>query len=186
MGPRQLLLVAAGLSLCGPLLSARTRGRNSGKSCPGCFLPAHPRPRSWGLLAWGRREEEGRCRGTKWVQVASAPKRGCPRPHALPTVSFRSQRAVWAEVQIRPQSYPDGVCPFTHPASRAQLKSLCTWFRRMHRPANRVLDMEGEGVGSSWGSLRCLIAFVITVSPRTTPKKESHIAPPVNLLASSI
>ncbi|XP_024419333.2 proteinase-activated receptor 1 [Desmodus rotundus] len=29
MGPPQLLLVAAGLSLCGPLLSARTRGRNS-------------------------------------------------------------------------------------------------------------------------------------------------------------
>ncbi|KAM5331774.1 proteinase-activated receptor 1 [Glossophaga mutica] len=28
MGPRQLLLVAAGLSLCGPLLSARTRGRH--------------------------------------------------------------------------------------------------------------------------------------------------------------
>ncbi|XP_047586709.1 proteinase-activated receptor 1 [Lutra lutra] len=27
MGPRRLLLVAAGLSLCGPLLSARTRGR---------------------------------------------------------------------------------------------------------------------------------------------------------------
>ncbi|KAM8777638.1 proteinase-activated receptor 1 [Rhynchonycteris naso] len=27
MGPRQLLLLAAGLSLCGPLLSARTRGR---------------------------------------------------------------------------------------------------------------------------------------------------------------
>ncbi|XP_040478096.1 proteinase-activated receptor 2 isoform X1 [Ursus maritimus] len=30
MGPRQLLLVAAGLSLCGPLLSARTRGRKPG------------------------------------------------------------------------------------------------------------------------------------------------------------
>ncbi|XP_025780837.1 proteinase-activated receptor 1 [Puma concolor] len=29
MGPRRLLLVAAGLSLCGPLLSARTRGGNS-------------------------------------------------------------------------------------------------------------------------------------------------------------
>ncbi|XP_014685596.3 proteinase-activated receptor 1 isoform X2 [Equus asinus] len=30
MGPRRLLLVAAGLSLCGPLLSARTRGRRPG------------------------------------------------------------------------------------------------------------------------------------------------------------
>lgn len=43
--------------------------------------------------------------------------------------------------------------------------------------------MEEEGVGFSWGSLRCLITFVITVLPRTTPKKESHIATPVNVFA---
>lgn len=72
MGPRRLLLlVAAGLSLCSPLLSASTGGRKPGESGPWYSLPALLRPGSRGPpRAWGGREEEGRCWVTKWVQVA--------------------------------------------------------------------------------------------------------------------
>ena len=45
MGPRRLLLVAACFSLCGPLLSARTRARRPGESCTGMGCAGGGTPR---------------------------------------------------------------------------------------------------------------------------------------------
>lgn len=86
MGPRRLLLVAAGLSLCGPLLSARTRGRKPGESCPG--IPSRPAVGSAAEApAGGGGRWDG---GTKWVQAGPS-RLGVGVPLAAPSASGSSR-----------------------------------------------------------------------------------------------
>ena len=104
MGPRRLLLVAAGLSLCGPLLSARTRGGNSGESCPG--IPS--------LLVVGpaARDPAGMERageGTEWVQAALSPRRRCPWPHPLSQVVPEAKQLSELRSRVSPSHIPAGI-----------------------------------------------------------------------------
>ena len=82
MGPRRLLLVAAGLSLCGPLLSARTLGGKSGESCPGIpslFVvgPAARAPRGNGAGGRGDRMGTGCAFPSTAVPLAAPFVSGC-------------------------------------------------------------------------------------------------------------
>lgn len=92
MGPRWLLLVAAGLSLCGPLLSARTRGLKPGEHCPRHSVLGHPGSRSPGLRGNG-------AGGRRWDAVRTQ-----RAPQTIPSVtaSSRSRTDLWTEIRSPP------------------------------------------------------------------------------------
>lgn len=105
MGPRRLLLVAAGLSLCGPLLSARTRGRKQGESFPGYSLPAPCGPLQPGPpRAWSGRE-----RGPNGVQAAPSPRRRCPWPHPLSQVAPEAKQVFEPRSTVSPSRIQAGI-----------------------------------------------------------------------------
>ncbi|KAK1345173.1 hypothetical protein QTO34_013883 [Cnephaeus nilssonii] len=110
MGPRRLLLVAAGLSLCGPLLSARAPGRKPGESCPGVggfLLPASGHA-ARDLLGPGEGGRRDACRETRG-----------PRPHPDPGQAHPDPGA-HGLTRTRGQAHPDpGACGLTRTRGQA-------------------------------------------------------------------
>lgn len=177
MGPRWLLLVAAGLSLCGPLLSARTRGLKSGEHCPRHSVLGHPGSRSPGLRGNG-------AGGRRWDAVRGLS--GRPRPY------LRSQRPPGAGQTFGlrsdlPHSQPRwSACPtpLPHPQQSQRIPLFC-WVLEDAAGLRQGIEY-GRGAGrillAKPEALHCICCHrVACFSPNHPKKKGLQFALPIKV-----